>query len=250
MKAIYARCSTDKQDYQQQFACIRQYLDRYKVEGNDTIEEVVEKVSGTVNHTKRKLHELLESCTEGSTIYISELSRLGRSMTDLFSIVSYCGEHGITIIQCKDGTIIENKSIGGKALLFALSLAAEIEVENIRQRTIMGLQARKARLQEIGGTKELWGKNTGSDRELCIQNAQTKSSLIRRGKAQINDNNVFFWVYMKKWVKEHGEPHSNEKWDVIAGDLNDLQQRTATGMEYTGIRARAMYRKLKRIMSD
>lgn len=116
------------------------------------------KISGTVKHTKRKLHELLESCDKGSVIYVSELSRLGRSMSDLFQIVGYAGEKDITLIQCKDGTVIENKSIGGKALLFALSLAAEIEVENIRQRTKAGLAAKRARNEAIGGTDNLWGK--------------------------------------------------------------------------------------------
>lgn len=247
-KVIYARCSTDKQDYQQQFECIRQYLRR--AGETEEIEEVVEKVSGTVKHTKRKLHELLESCSPGSTIYISELSRLGRSMSDLFSIVSYCDEHDIAVIQCKDGTVIENKSIGGKALLFALSLAAEIEVENIRQRTIMGLKARKERMESIGGTNELWGKNTGADREMCILEAQNESSCMRREKARMNDNNRFFWAYMKKWVSLNGVPDSNGKWEDVARDLNDLRQKTATGMEYNGARAAAMYRKLKKIMVD
>lgn len=68
----------------------KQYLKR--IGDNSDIKEVVEKVSGTIKHTKRKLQEVLEMCKSGDTIYISELSRLGRSMNDLFSIVSYCGE--------------------------------------------------------------------------------------------------------------------------------------------------------------
>lgn len=247
MKHIYARCSTDKQEYQQQFECIKQYLDKVGEKAPPT--EIIEKVSGTVKHTKRKLHELMENCIPGDVIYISELSRLGRSMTDLFNIVSYCGEHDITIIQCKDGTTIENKSIGGKALLFALSLAAEIEVENIRQRTKMGLSARKARNEAIGGTNELWGKETGANREHCINNALDSSALKRKEKAKSNDNNKFFWTYVSKWIDRYGIPHSGKIWDSIAAELNDLGQHTATGMEYTGIRAAAMYRKLKRIMN-
>lgn len=246
MKAIYARCSTDKQDFCQQKECIEQYLKR--IGENANLHEVVEKVSGTVNHKKRKLNDLLEQCEKGSVIYISELSRLGRSMNDLFNIVSYCGDNDITIIQCKDGTTIENKSIGGKALLFALSLAAEIEVENIRQRTKMGLAARKARGEQTGGTKELWGKNSSTDRIVSINKMHDESANKRRENARVNESNVFFWAFITDWIKDKGEPRNYEIWGDIAQKLNNLNQKTATGMEYNSVRAAAMYRKLKKIM--
>lgn len=246
MKFIYARCSTEKQDFEQQKECIKQYLKR--IGDNSDIKEVVEKVSGTIKHTKRKLQEVLEMCKSGDTIYISELSRLGRSMNDLFSIVSYCGEKDITIIQCKDGTIIENKSIGGKALLFALSLAAEIEVENIRQRTRMGLAARKAKGLQTGGTKELWGKRTGTNREEVLENMRKESAKNRKEEAQNNINNARFWTFIQKWINDKGEPKNYEIWAYIASELNEYNFKTATGLEYNASRAAAMYRNLKKIM--
>ncbi len=148
---IYARCSTIEQDFMQQQNCINTYLTQHGVNPDKDISKtVVEKISGTVRHTERKLAGLLAKCKQGDTIYISELSRLGRNMSDLFAIVTESCEKGVTIVQCKDGSTIENESIGGKALLFALSLAAEIEVQNIRQRTQMGLDARKKLLEEQG----------------------------------------------------------------------------------------------------
>lgn len=246
MKAKYIRCSTDKQDFDQQIECINQYLKRIN-EPND-LYTVQEKVSGTIKHTKRKLNELLEACEKGSTIYISELSRLGRSMNDLFSIVNYAGEKDLTIIQCKDGTTIENKSIGGKALLFALSLAAEIEVENIRQRTKMGLAAKKARGEQTGGTKELWGKNTGANRTDAISTIQQSSSTKRKENARNNVHNAQFWTFIQKWISCKGEPNNAQIWAQIASELNDYNFKTATGMEYNASRAAAMYRKLKNIM--
>lgn len=148
---IYNRCSSDSQDYMQQQNCITTYLTRNGIDpNNDITKTVVEKVSGTVKHTERKLAGLLAECKEGDTIYISELSRLGRNMSDLFAIVTETCERGIKIVQCKDGSKIENESIQGKALLFALSLAAEIEVANTRQRTQMALDARKKILETEG----------------------------------------------------------------------------------------------------
>lgn len=246
MKAIYIRCSTDSQDFSQQQHCINQYLKRMNKPTD--LYTVQEKISGTVKHTKRKLHELLELCEKGSTIYISELSRLGRSMNDLFSIVSYAGEKDITLIQCKDGTTIENKSIGGKALLFALSLAAEIEVENTRQRTKMALAAKKARNEPVGGTNELWGKNTGANRSEAMEKMRMASIDKKKENARSNQNNLQFWTFIQKWISSKGEPKNSQIWACIAVELNEYNFKTATGLEYNAIRAAAMYRNLKKIM--
>ena len=155
---IYHRCSTDSQQFMQQQECVKGYCTRMGISPNSIKEIVTEKVSGTVNHTERKLAGLIKKCKYGDTILVSELSRLGRNMSDLFAIVTECCNRGIVLIQCKDGSSIENTSIGGKALLFALSLAAEIEVANIRQRTQMGLDAIKDKLRR---GDEYIGKKSG-----------------------------------------------------------------------------------------
>lgn len=148
---LYFRASTDSQDFMQQQNCVNTYLTQHGIDPDkDITKTVVEKVSGTVKHTERKLAGLLAKCSQGDKIFISELSRLGRNMSDLFAIVTEACEKGVTIVQCKDGSTIENESIGGKALLFALSLAAEIEVANTRQRTQMALDARKKLLETDG----------------------------------------------------------------------------------------------------
>lgn len=146
---VYFRCSTDSQMFLQQQNCVFGYLRRMGIEPSE-LPVTEEHISGTVKHTERKLYGLLMRCGQGDTIYVSELSRLGRNMSDLFQIVTTASDRGIKLVQCKDGSVIENESIGGKALLFALSLAAEIEVANIRQRTNMGLQARKEMLAKDG----------------------------------------------------------------------------------------------------
>lgn len=238
MKAIYNRCSTEAQDFDQQMQCINQYLQR--INETDEIIHVVEKVSGFVKHTERKLDNLLKQCNKGSIIYISELSRLGRNMSDLFSIVSYAGEHDITIIQCKDGTIIENKSIGGKALLFALSLAAEIELENIRQRTKMGLAARKAKGLPTGGAcrKE----------KADMTKAAQASADRRREKAKNNPKNVFFWQFCLNWQKKNGKFTAMTDFQPIADELNSLGQTTVKGLPFTKNRVRAAYQNLSNFM--
>ena len=249
MKAIYYRVSTENQDFLQQQQVVTSYLKRI----GETAElyQVVEKVSGAVRHTERKLNELLKQCDKGSTIYISELSRLGRNMSDLFQIVTECSEKQITLIQCKDGTIIENSSIGGKAILFALSLAAEIELNNIRQRTKAGLVARKNKGQEIGGTHELWGsKNGNTDRITAINKAAEISARNRKERAQNNPHNVAFWEFIEYWEAIHGKITANTDFQPIADELNRRGKRTSTGLEFDKKRARAMYVSLKNIYTN
>lgn len=159
MERIYYRCSTDRQQFLQQQDCVRKFLQDRGIDP-DTIEVTEEHISGRTKANDRKLGGLIKRCSKGDVIYVSELSRLGRNMNDLFQTVSEACEKGIKLIQCKDGSEIENESIAGKALLFALSLAAEIEVQNITQRINSGLNARREILAEQG----FWISNTGQIR--------------------------------------------------------------------------------------
>lgn len=249
MKAIYFRVSTEGQDFLQQQQVIKSYLK--KIGETDELYQVVEKVSGSVNHKERKLAELIDRCDKGSIIYISELSRLGRNMSDLFLIVTECSEKQITLIQCKDGTIIENSSIGGKAILFALSLAAEIELNNIRQRTKAGLEARKNKGKEIGGTNNLWGSKKGNtDRITSINKAAEASANIRREKARQNANNKAFWEFITDFQAIHGNITANTDWQVISDELNRRGKLTSTGKTFDKNRVRAMYYSMQRIFND
>lgn len=147
---LYFRVSTDNQDFMQQKKCVNDYLLRMGIDPASVDSTTVEKITGVDKHTNRKFASLLARCKEGDVIICSEISRVGRNMVDLLNIAEECAERGIIWIQAKDGTQIENKSIGGKAILFALGLAAEIEVQNIRQRTKMALSAIKDNIKKNG----------------------------------------------------------------------------------------------------
>lgn len=149
-KYIYSRCSTKGQDYAQQMTCINAYFERYGIDAATITDTIVEKQHGDVTHDKRAIGRLIKRCERGDIIYVSELSRIGRSMSDIFDVVTQLCSRGVMIIQCKDGSQIENNTIAGKAILFALSLAAEIELENIRQRTRSGVQYCMQQIAEKG----------------------------------------------------------------------------------------------------
>lgn len=202
---IYIRCSTEHQDYMQQLHTIHEYLSRVGI-NQDAITAICgEKVSGTVKHTDRKLASLIETCKESDYIYVSELSRLGRSMSDLFAIVTNASERGVTIIQCKDGSAIENNSISGKALLFALGLAAEIEVANIRQRTrssIDAIRAKIARGEEHISKSGNVCTHLGRDKGCDTSKATTASVISKQARAENWRRNSVGYNAVIRWIRE------------------------------------------------
>lgn len=221
---LYLRSSTDRQTYLQQQECVFGYLRSRGIDPS-SLEVVDEHVSGTVKHTERKLYGLLVRCNQGDTIYVSELSRLGRNMSDLFQIVTTASDRGIKIIQCKDGSVIENDSIGGKALLFALSLAAEIEVANIRQRTNMGLQARKDLLEKDGFFVSKTGrvcKKLGREKGCDLSAASAASAESRRASVkEWKDKSAGY-----QWVKRQLQKGVSRK-----QILEEFNENRAHGME-------------------
>lgn len=152
----YIRVSTEQQGFEQQELTINNYLKGIKY---DELIEVQEKVSGTIDYNDRKLKSVLDLAETGDVIVVSELSRIARSMTNLFEFVGKCQDKGVTVVQAKDNTIIpsDRNNIVAKALLFAFGLSAEIEVMNIRQRTQAGMDARRELKKRDGG----WINNKG-----------------------------------------------------------------------------------------
>ena len=238
-KYIYIRVSTIKQDYTQQMGCINGYFARMGINPAAIDSIVQEKISGTVKASERKVSELLKQCQTGDTIFISELSRISRNMSDLFAIVSECCERGISLIQCKDGTQIENNSIGGKALLFAMSLAAEIEVANIRQRTQMGIDVIKSKIDNgeeyISKRSGKVVKHLGRDKGCDLSVARAASIESKRKRAaewranNIGYNTVRRWYYEGRSkvtiIADFNAFHKSdpEQWSTITGGELSIQ---------------------------
>ena len=210
MRYIYNRASTESQEFISQNKMIKDYLNRMGC--NENIEIISEKISGNVSYKDRELYTLINKCNSGDIIYVSELSRFGRSMSDLFALVSDCSNKGITLIQCKDGTVIEYNSIGGKAILFALSLAAEIELGNIRLRTREALRAKKELGVKMGRANKNYKVNDENQQAGIIKSAKKRCEnnvhsnefialcrILKRVYKPLNDLSTNDELFMLKW---------------------------------------------------
>lgn len=134
----YIRVSTVDQNVDRQ-------IDELKDECNELF---IDRLSG--RKAKRpELMRMMEKLREGDKIVIVRLSRFGRSVKDLISLSEQIQSAGATLESKKEGFKLDGSPMG-KMLFGLLSVLAEFEVDMIRQRTMEGLAAARAR-GRVGG---------------------------------------------------------------------------------------------------
>ena len=141
----YIRVSTELQSYEGQ----RYEIEQWASQRQWVIDKwVQEKASGTKELKKRTLDGLLKRMKKGDTLICTELSRLGRNMMMVMSILNTCSQKGIKIYSINSFELSD--SLNAKIIAFAFSLAAEIERNLISQRTREALAAKRAAGVKLG----------------------------------------------------------------------------------------------------
>ena len=148
----YLRYSTSQQDEIQQVQSLKDWTEPRGI----TIDEVVkdEGVSGGVSYKDRNLFGLVKKLKPGDTLVVSEVSRLGRSMSDISDLLSKeLKPRKIRLICIKMGIDVDcsNLKATDEFIFSALSFAAQIEKELIQSRTQSALDARKELIKQEGG---------------------------------------------------------------------------------------------------
>jgi len=130
----YARCSTDKQDLTAQWDALtalgvapeRIYVD-HGLTGTD--------------RKRPGLREALAACHEGSTLVVTKLDRLARSVPDARDIADELTRKGVKLSI--GGSVHDPTDPVGKLLFNALAMVAEFEVDLSRLRTREGMKVAK-----------------------------------------------------------------------------------------------------------
>ena len=129
----YARVSTESQNLDRQLDALEKY-------GVEMIYN--EKMTGT-KKDRPELLKLLDRMTDGDTVVVESLSRLGRSTKDLIELMELFQSKGVHLVSLKES--IDTNSPTGKLLFTLMSAIAQFERDVIADRTREGLKSARAR---------------------------------------------------------------------------------------------------------
>jgi len=162
----YIRVSTDRQTTENQRFEILKFGDEKKLVVDQWIEETVSGIRGV---EERKLGSLLAAMSKDDILIVTELSRLGRSLMEVTSILHALMEKGAKVYTTKERYELGD-NINSKVLAFAFSLSAEIERNMIAQRTREALARKKSEGLKLGRPKGSLSKVTKlTGKEAIIQ---------------------------------------------------------------------------------
>jgi DNA invertase Pin-like site-specific DNA recombinase len=176
----YIRVSTDKQTVENQ----RFEIERFCLKQDMKVERWIEEtISGTKLPEKRLLGSLLAEAQRDDLIICSELSRLGRSLFMIMSILNHLMTIGVRVWTIKDNYRLGD-NIQSKVLAFAFALSAEIERDLISQRTKEALARKRSEGIILGrprGRKSSQVKLSGHEKEIkVLLDKHTSKSAIGR----------------------------------------------------------------------
>lgn len=189
----YIRVSTDKQNVANQKHEINLFAKQNNLRINFWISETI---SSRKSLKERKLGVLLKHLKSGDILITTEISRLGRNLLEVMSILQYCLEH-----ECQIWTLKENYRLGAdiqsKILAFAFSLSSEIERQLISERTKNSLQRLKDEGKHLGrpfGVR--YNKLKKHENEIKIMLTQNLS------KAEIARRMNCSWATLSRFIKQ------------------------------------------------
>jgi len=148
----YVRVSSDKQETENQRGEIRRYIEEKKLAHVDEWHDI--QISSKRDIVDRKINILIDSIQKGDLLICTELSRLGRSLSQLTNIVDLIVSRGGRIVFIKNNMDIDplnRDDVQNKVMLTMFGLFAELERDFISRR-----------IKETIRTKQENAKNGGA----------------------------------------------------------------------------------------
>ena len=164
----YARVSTQEQDLALQ-------LDALRAAGCKKVFE--EKASGA-QRERPALQAALDYMRQGDTLVVWKLDRLARSLKQLIETVEDLGARGIGLRSLTEA--IDTTTSGGKLVFHLFAALAEFERGVIRERTLAGLQAARARGRTGGRPPALKAKDLAAAKAMLRDPEITVAEVARR----------------------------------------------------------------------
>jgi DNA invertase Pin-like site-specific DNA recombinase len=129
----YARVSTTEQ---------KAHLQTDALKAAGCVRVWTDKASGALDH-RPQLDRVLDHLRHGDTLAVWRLDRLGRSLPHLIATVTDLAAHDVGFRSLTEG--IDTTTSTGRLVFHVFGALAEFERELIRERTVAGLAAARAR---------------------------------------------------------------------------------------------------------
>lgn len=160
----------------------------------------IEKASGK-NRNRPQLKAMMEFVQPGDTVVVEELSRLARSVMDLYDIAKQLNEKGASLESLKED--IDMTSATGKLTFGLMAVLAQFERDLLLERQKEGIQAAKAKGKKWGAEIK-YGTDERQLHEVLTKYTNKKISLQEAMKTLNMKKSTFYYRY-NKWIAEQRE---------------------------------------------
>lgn len=157
----------------------------------------IEKVSGK-DRRRPQLEAMMKFVQDGDVVVVHELSRLARSVVDLYDISKELNEKGVSLESLKED--IDLTSATGKLTFGIMAVMAQFERDLLLERQREGIAAAKAR-----GKK--WGRENiyGTDERLVhdvFSKYHAKKISYAEATEKLGMKKGTFYYRYNKWIDE------------------------------------------------
>lgn len=181
----YARVSTNDQNLDLQ-------RDELKRAGVEVIYE--DHASGKTAE-RPELAQCLKALRSGDTLTVWRLDRLGRNLQDLIRIVNELEARGVTFKSLKES--IDTRGPAGKLVFHLFAALAQFERELVRERTMAGLEAARAR-----------GRKGGRPARLTVAQQRAAVSMMNGNDMTVTE------------IAEHFKVSRSTLYNLVSGNRN------------------------------
>ncbi len=179
----YARVSTDDQTLDSQ-------LDALEAAGCASRRIYTDTVSGA-RSDRPGLAKALEILREGDTLVVWRLDRLGRSLPHLLQLVEDLKTRNIGLRSLTES--IDTTTPSGELIFHIFGALAQFERNLIRERTLAGLKAARARGRKGGGRYKLDEKQIAHAKTLYADKTNTIDDICKT----LRISRATLWRYVK-----------------------------------------------------
>lgn len=209
---IYTRVSSKKQTIENQVKECRDYINSKMKEGDEIIEfSEPDKSTRKPMEKREKLVQMMKSLKKDDILVIYKVDRLARDPQELINIYFDIRKKGVHVHGLKDANVDDQN-------ICIYAFIACTERENIRVRTISGLERKKSNMERVGAT---WYGYRLDETKIC-----EREGAKSEGKPYILLKDESEQEALKLMMKYHAEGLSYQQ---IADILKDNGHKNRNG---------------------